>query len=109
MMNGMNSSWNVDTNYPVNIWGALPPIFFVLITDWRQKIDRYPKGFFKNLKIGFCMGCPPFLHTQKNTAVYAMFHKNNWHTIDQVGNILHTVKNMTPEGGFRWNIQSTDG
>jgi hypothetical protein len=55
------------------------------------------------------MGCPPFLHTQKNTAVYAMFHKNNWHTIDQVGNILHTVKNMTPEGGFRWNIQSTDG
>ena len=39
MMNGTSFLWKGDTNYPVNIWGALPPIFFVLITDWRQKID----------------------------------------------------------------------
>ena len=29
MMNGMNSSWKDDTNYHGNIWGALPPIFFI--------------------------------------------------------------------------------
>ena len=28
MMNGTSFSWKGDMNYPVNIWGALPPIFF---------------------------------------------------------------------------------
>ena len=97
------------------MFGGFAPFFFRLPTGVKNDTQAVKKMTgtltgFQKFADRVLHGLPPFC-TRKKCSGLRNVPKNNWHTIDQVGNILHTVKNMTPEGGLDgiYKVQMADG